>query len=328
MILIYCIISIIYSSCDIGKSLIHKFRCVNRKNKDKKQKRNLNKAEEKKYIKIKKENIVQFFKIKSKLKFGIIVWLISFCSIINFPIQYKSNIFVRTFGITCFIIFLTGAGFYLNHRIKNLSLMDKFITYLQKLGIFVLYSSIFFIGFLTKLDSNSLFFLAIFMLLIYSICFLKYVLDDFKNFTFLLINLISIYIFDLIVFGYIFGVFYITRNDIYQLVSDSSSVLNEMTLYNNVIIINKGLYYFYNYCNLLEIKGDFNVCVPLFQYILGAIFNIAIIGVFISYTASRAFIEDNNKNENIDSFDKFFEEIKKRKFKITVKKDDLVDKIQ
>ena len=311
----YGLAAMIYTLFNKITYFINKFNKIvkRREKKQKIVKHNLCKT----FLTNRKTYLIKFLNIDTIIKLEIVIWTTSLAIMIIVPKEYRNNFFCRIIVIGSLFFFFRGIGIFLIYRKENESSLDRINSYMIKLSIFILYSSLFLVGFLQKLSSNILFILAIFMLLIYSVCFLKYVIDDSKNFIFLMCNLIIIYIYDLIIFGITFGIFYISRNDIYELVKNANIILNSDTMQSYATIINKGLYNFYNYPNVLDTEDGFNSCVPLFQYLFGATFNITIIGFFISYTASKAF----SKNENVDF--NLLDQIKNKKFRVTVKKEDL-----
>lgn len=225
------------------------------------------------------------------------------------------SFYIKRLSIACLIVVFIGVGIFLSYRNEVVSFLDKVNSYILKFIVFLLFSLIFLMGFLSRLENNILFILALFTLLIYSICFLKYIMDVFKNFIFLIANLIFIYLYNLLIIEFTFGAFYLNNNIYYSLFENPNAMLINANLKVYITIVNKGLYYFYNYPSILNIKYVFNSCIPFFEYIFGATFNIAIIGFFISYTASKAF--SNNFKDNLNKF----EQLKNREFKVTIKKE-------
>lgn len=286
--LIYIVSAIIYTTINLLKQIVvgNKYRVniINKKSREK--------------LLMLKSSFLKSLYINSRMKFEILIWLMSVAIMIILPIEYKDNSFINAVSIVSIIILFRAIAVFLSYRNKNDEpILNRVYSYLMKMSVYILFSSFFFTVFLQKLNSNILFILAIFMLLIYSICFLKYVIDEWKSFVFLMGNLIFVYIYDLFIFGFTFGFFYLSRNNIYGLFENIDSLVELGTANSYAIIINKGLSYFYTYSNIVSSEDLFNSCVPFFQYLFGVTFNVAIIGFFISYTASKAF----SKNENTDS---------------------------
>lgn len=313
--LIYCVSAIMYTIINKFNYLINILKQIAVSTK--KKVNTINEKSHKRPVML-KNGLKKILYINSWIKFEILIWFIASAIISILKIKDENNSFINGLAIVSIIIFFRGIAIFISYRDKHSeAFLDRVYSYLIKMMIFISYSSLFFIGFLQKLNSNILFILAIFMLLIYSICFLKYVIDEWKSFTFLMVNLISIYIYDLVIFGFTFGFFYLSRNDIYGLFESVESLSKLNTANSYAIIINRGLSYFYTYSNIVKAEDLFNSCVPFLQYLFGVTFNVAIIGFFISYTASKAFSKNENTNSNL------LDQIKNKKFRVTVKKEDL-----
>lgn len=314
--LIYSVLSIIYT---IISKIKHCTYIVKKTIEDNKKKFNTTNKNNNEKAFITRDKLIKLFYIDSWIKWEILIWLIALViMIIIVPIKCKNNVFIKGVSIVCMIIFFRGIAVFLCYRNKHReSFLDRVNSYLIKMMIYILYSSLFFVGFLQKLDNNTFFVLAIFMLLFFSICFLKNVIDEWNSFIFLMVNLLMIYIYDIVIFGFTFGFFYLSKNDTYSLFENVGSLLKLNTVSSYAIIINRGLYYFYTYPSIFNAENVFNACVPFFQYLFGATFNIAITGFFISYTASKAFSQNGNPDFNL------LDQIKNKKFRVTVKKEKL-----
>ncbi|WP_055667905.1 hypothetical protein [Desnuesiella massiliensis] len=259
------------------------------------------------------ESIKNLLKITSKTKLEYIIYFFAISVLRVLPDKYNSIFCLRIIALFFLILFFIGVGRFISFRDKKLSLSSKLILYLGKLSIFFLYSTVFLQAFLQKLDNNFLFMLSILISIVYSVCFLKYIIDEFNNFIFLMFNLFFVYIFNLIITGFTFGIFYAMNESSYHLFENI--VINDFNLRNFILIVNKGLKYFYTYSDILNLDSLFKSCVPFIEYIFGTSYTLTILGFFISYTVSKVFSNSIDTNSNI------IEQLRGKELKITLKKD-------
>lgn len=108
------------------------------------------------------------------------------------------------------------------------------------------------------------------------------------------------YIYDLILFGLSFGLFYLNNNKIFKLFNQFK--INEISFLHYINIIKNGLKFFFNYPEdfniLIENSVEIKRVIPFFQFLLGDIFHIVIIAFFISYISSKSLKKFGFKENN------------------------------
>lgn len=170
----------------------------------------------------------------------------------------------------------------------------------------------FIVVFYFKYNSNIIVLvLSVVLILIYSATLLKSVIDEVNSLWLHLIALLWIYVFAIACIGLIFGMFYITNNTLFVTLDSTGKNLlifgvfrfiefnkESVTTQELVSIWQIGLYHFYQFTNISITSLDYRVCVPFIEYIIGTIFNIGIIGFFMSYTSSKAY--ENSCKKKID----------------------------
>lgn len=248
--------------------------------------------------KIKRNKIQRYLlnlvRIDSLKKLENVIFILSFAIILIFPNNLINIKFFKIILRICLTIVFIGIG-------KFLSLFnyDNFIYniyfYALKLFIFVIYSVALLTGFLEKIDNQQLLIVSVIISLGYSICFLKGVIDGFYSLIFYIINLVFVYVYDLIIIGFSFGLYYLNKNDIFKFYNQSD-LYNNLTLQTLVSIIQKGLIYFFSFPTALDINS-LDAAIPFLEYIMGTIFNLLIVSFFISYTASKSFNNHYNKKD-------------------------------
>ena len=176
---------------------------------------------------------------------------------------------------------------------------EKINFYLLKLSIFVLYSLSFFVGYLQYPNNNVFYVLSLLTTIVFSVYFLKSIIDGFDQIGFCVLNFFLVYLYDLLAIGLHFGFFYLQNNNVFKLYAN----IQQYDSFNMVAllsVIQIGLSNFYSLSNSglgLESMKNF---VPFFEYVFGAVFNVGITGFFISYTASKIFKAlDNESHERL-----------------------------
>lgn len=235
-------------------------------------------------------------------KFRYLIYALSFfilwiLSEFEFP---KNNQTLKFMIYAIGILFLTGVIEYL------LCDFDDIISYFLKLLIFSVYPLIFFMGFLNQINSIKLLLLLVIITILFSFFFLKGVIDSSRGKNnsilglFFIINLIIVYIYDLILFGLSFGLFYLNNNKIFKLFNQFK--INEISFLHYINIIKNGLKFFFNYPEdfniLIENSVEIKRVIPFFQFLLGDIFHIVIIAFFISYISSKSLKKFGFKENN------------------------------
>lgn len=212
--------------------------------------------------------------------------------------------------------------------------------YLLKLIVFFVLSVTYLSVNLSLKNQNFIFlFSSSMFLIVISFCFLKNILDTFDKTIALISHTLVIYLYNLFLFGFCFGYYYLINNDKYQLLNNQVAhrVLYEedVTINNVLLIVNKGLYYFYTYFDdkilspiystdgkLQYLTGDYlsNTLpfdyIPFLEFIFGATFNVIFVGFLVSYLASKAFAKITKDDSDI------VKQLQGKTLSFTIKKED------
>ncbi|MFA6807761.1 MAG: hypothetical protein WCR27_02090 [Eubacteriales bacterium] len=297
VVFIYCLISLIYSA----------YLCISRALISGRQKltelevtKNSLKIPANLYEKLKglnrshiKSFILDSITLNSKQKKRLIIYALPISFILSIPSSFiQLNKYTTLIGFLCVLIALLGIGKYLGRNFKD-HLVDKFIDYYIKVSIFIAYSLGFFIGYLENSNNNMFFVISLISTVIYSVYILKSIIDGFENIGFCVINFLLIYLYDLLTIGLHFGFFYLQNNDIFRLYSDIK-MYESFNLNTILSIIQTGLSSFYTLSSTVLGLNSWMNFVPLLEYVFGAVFNVGILGFFISYITSKIFAKQNN----------------------------------
>jgi hypothetical protein len=242
---------------------------------------------------------VSFLYIDTKLQFisTIMFLFLSIPSILSF-FSIKPNRYVALVIVA--IVLVSFSYFF---KVKN------GLTFLLIKSVVLTILLSFIIAFYLLYNSNIIILvISVVLILIYSLTLLKSIIDEVNSLWLHLIALIGIYSFAIACMGIVFGIFYISNNTIFM-VSDStnkSSLIfgvfsfiefskESVTFPELVGIWQIGLYHFYQFTNISVTSFDYRICIPFIEYIIGTVFNIGIIGFFMSYTSSKAYENSCNK---------------------------------
>ncbi|MBR0632547.1 hypothetical protein [Bacillus altitudinis] len=182
------------------------------------------------------------------------------------------------------LLFLILVAFLLAY--KNDKQEVNVAQYGTKLSIMILYPLVLLLKFLENVSNVNMIAIIVFFTALYSYLFLKSVMDIFKSTFMHLANFIFIYVFFNFIIGAVFGSFYI-YNDHFEY-HYSGEYKGDGTL----LILYKGLEPFYNYPIIQVDEGNI-AYIPMFEFIIGNIFNIILVGIFISYFVNKL----STKNE-------------------------------
>ncbi|RAU04565.1 hypothetical protein DEJ56_00060 [Bacillus altitudinis] len=149
----------------------------------------------------------------------------------------------------------------------------------------ILYPLVLLLKFLENVSNVNMIAIIVFFTALYSYLFLKSVMDIFKSTFMHLANFIFIYLFFIFIIGAVFGSFYI-NNDHFEY-HYSGEYKGDGTL----LILYKGLEPFYNYPIIQVDKGNMGY-IPMFEFIIGNLFNIIFVGIFISYFVNKLSIKN------------------------------------
>jgi len=192
------------------------------------------------------------------------------------------------------LIFLLGIAKYLGQKFERYWFL-KVNLYLLELCIFLIYTLSFLMEYYKDPSNKFLFIISLLATIVFSIHFLKSIIDGFQNISFYVINFIFIYLYDILMVGLYFGYYYLDNNAVFKLFADIKQYDSNDIVFA-LSVIQKGLLYFYSlpgsnlgYNSLMDF-------VPFFEYLFGAVFNLGIIGFFVSYMASKIFKTSEKKN--------------------------------
>ncbi|WP_459998956.1 hypothetical protein [Paradesulfitobacterium aromaticivorans] len=254
---------------------------------------------------LKREEVTTFFldliTLDSKVKRRIIFYAFPISVILSIPPSIlRFSKFTTWLGFFCVVITLLGLAKFLGRNYYGYY-FDKIGFYFLKLCIFAIYSLSFFVGYL-KYPSNDVFFIfSLLTTIIFSVYFLKSIIDGFEHIWFCVANLLLVYVYDLLAIGLHFGFFYLQNNEIFKLFANIQQY-NSLNLVNLLTIIQLGLLNFYSLSTSSMGFESLKNFAPFFEYMFGAVFNVGIIGFFISYMASKIFKkaldEENRKGIN------------------------------
>lgn len=254
-------------------------------------------------IKSNKNSKIGFLYIKTKLQFTVIILFmsLSIISILSF-FQVKPNRYVVL--IILIIVLLSFVYFF---KIKN---GLEFL--LAKIAVLTMLVYLIVEFYLSNNNNIIVLISSVVLILIYSVTLLKSVIDEVKSLWLHLIALITIYTFAIACIGVVFGMFYILNANMFM-VSGSNGEKSlifgvfsfiefdkdSATIPEFVGVWQIGLYHFYQFTNISITSFDYRVCIPFVEYIIGTVFNIGIIGFFMSYTSSKAY-ENRDETKSID----------------------------
>lgn len=204
------------------------------------------------------------------------------------------------------IICILAVGDVIHGTFKQVS-DDRFLKimfYFMNLMILVIYILQFSLAFLEVNFDVTLLLILTIILIFYSFLFIKGVVDAFKSYLFQFINFIVILLFfNFIVIGFNYGLFYLENNDIFgyyksseaEKIYQSFSVINEALNWEYIlIVIYEGIDPFFNFPKRIPGENGFINFIPLFEHFIGNVFNLLIIGFFVSYSVTRLFESRNN----------------------------------
>ncbi len=211
-----------------------------------------------------------------------------------------SNSFERTVIIIMIVYIFIGIGLYIHKSFEDL--LNDSLFYFLKLSIVIMYPLVTFQLLLNEIDNLTILFLAITLSIGYSFALIKNVIDSFKSLLFQFINFICILlILNLSFIGLTFGMFYINTNNFFSFYTeDQLNIINNGGLGYISFVIYKGLSPFFSFPGDIKISNDFIVYVPFIEHLFGYLFNLTIIGFFISYSVSKYFERRSNK-KNCDA---------------------------
>lgn len=231
-------------------------------------------------------------------KWKIWIYIMSFTLLPLFKI-YNFNFIIQVIVVTICIL-AVGDFLHSAHRLTsndNLAFMIMF--YVINLMILVNYILHFNLAFLKTEYSVELLLITTTISIFYSFLFIKYVVDVFSSYFIQFMHFIVVLLFfNFIVIGFDYGLFYWANNDIFDYYqSNEVQKISENLFGDNgsfkwgyiAIIVYKGIEPFFNFPQQISEERGLLSFIPLIEHFIGNIFNLLIIGFFVSYSVTNLF---------------------------------------
>lgn len=257
------------------------------------------------------ERLESYVYLDTFKKWKIWIYIMSF-SILQL-LEYSTNInrfVIIIIGVIC----LLAVGDFLHSINRTVYANDissklmKIMFYLMQLFVFIIYILNFSLAFLESENSLELLLILTSILIFYLFLFIKNVVDVFTSYFFQFVNFILILLFfNYIIIGFNFGLFYLANNDIFEyyqpneekVIYENFSQNNEQLNWEYIsIVIYEGIEPFFNFPPRLSGENGFKSFIPLIEHLIGFIFNLLIIGFFVSYSVTSLFERRKNGRNN------------------------------
>lgn len=234
--------------------------------------------------------------LDNRLKWKLWIYLMSFSLFLLFS-DILSSGSLRIIELIIVFVILVAIGDYL-HSVK----FDGFfgiMFYVLQLLVLLTYVVVFTESYLSSGSNLKVLILTIVILITYSFLFIKNVIDSFSSYVFQFINFIFILLFlNIVGIGLTFGTYYFSNHEIYNIFTEKEINLigtnlekNDMQLqYSDLtLIIYRGIEPFYNFPNNIDSSKGVISFIPLLENVIGNMYNLLIIGFFVSYSVSTLF---------------------------------------
>lgn len=238
------------------------------------------------------------------LKWKLWIYSMSFSLLFLFSDVFINGSF-SFIGLIIVLIILVAIGDFI-HSVKFGGLF-RIAFYVLQLVILLTYVTVFTESYLKNVSNLTVLILTIVILISYSFLFIKNVIDSFQSFLFQFLNFIFILLFlNIIGIGLTFGSYYFSHQEIYNIFTEKEIDLigdnlkkNDMQLQysDTLLIIYRGISPFYNFPNNIDSSKGIIGFIPLLENIIGNIFNLLIIGFFVSYSVSTLFERRKTKKD-------------------------------
>lgn len=286
LILVVLVISILFTALVIIEKKYKQLKAIlsSIKKKGNKKSLNLNRRSVKRHA----LNIIY---INSRKKWFIVISLLSLLVILILEknsIQPPNDWIIKITLYLFTINVLYAIGAFIHYSLEGV--MSSLGFYIMKLLILIIYIISFFIAFLSDLNDVRMLLIIIVVSLGYSFAFIKYVIDSFPSYLFQFVNFILILLLvNFIVIGTTFGFFYLNNYENYQYFNetDFQTIMQSDDMRNIYYVAYKGTFPFFNFPNELERSKDILTYIPFFEHVIGYVFNLLIVGFFVSYSVSK-----------------------------------------
>ena len=235
------------------------------------------------------------------------IWGYGVCSLSLFFMDYYNWEF-NIFTLTALIIVLLGIGDFFYNENKffvNEDLVSKLVFYGLQLALLITLTLSFNLAFLESKNNLVILLVLTAFLIFYSFLFLKNIVDVFSSYFFQFLNFVAILlIFNFVVIGFNYGLFYLVNNETfnyYQLDEAESIYINfsesndPLNLEYIFIVVHEGIEPFFNFPSRLPGEAGLINFVPLIEHFIGNVFNLLIIGFFVSYSVTSLYERRKDK---------------------------------
>lgn len=251
------------------------------------------------YLNVKLEEDIY---LDNPTKWKIWLYILSFSLLAlnkNFSFSITIQIII---GIIC--ILAVGDFIHSVNKFVNNDLFSKIMFTSMNLLILMMYILTFNIVFLELNFNVNILIIITIILIFYTFVFIKGIVDTFESYFVQFISFILILLFfNFITIGFNFGLFYLNNNEffgyyeseeaekIYQSFSEENQPLNWGYV---LLVIYEGIGPFFNFPDRIPGENGFISFIPLIEHFIGNIFNLLIVGFFVSYSVTNLF-ERRNK---------------------------------
>lgn len=202
-------------------------------------------------------------------------------------VDYKpGNIGIILLGILAICIFI-GIGIFIERPIGKYYNKE---AYFLKLLIVLMYPIVMFRSLLDNFNTIGLLFTVV-ISVGYTFALIKNSIDTFSSLLFQYLNFFLVLIFlNLLIIGLSFGLYYFNHNDTFHFFSDNEKQIIDINGLKYIFYVAYvGISPFFSFPGDIKISNDIINFIPIIEYIFGYIFNLSIVGFFISYSISKYF---------------------------------------
>lgn len=249
------------------------------------------------------EKVESYVYLNTFRKWKFWIYGLSFSILITVNGNSVSNIFGLILIITC----LVAIGDFIhsgNRWILEKDLFIKVLFYFLQLFVLFLYILSFNIVYLDEVNFEVLLILTV-LIIFYSFLFVKNVIDTFTSYFFQFFNFsLILLLFNFVVIGFNYGLFYLSNNDIFQDFSlEEAEEINQklsdgpVKLEHILAVTHEGIEPFFNFPSRTAEDTTLISFIPLIEHFIGNVFNLLIIGFFVSYSVTTLFERRTKKLE-------------------------------
>ncbi|WP_019153900.1 hypothetical protein [Robertmurraya massiliosenegalensis] len=217
----------------------------------------------------------------------ICLFTVSFMGLfVDTPIQNKIPVFIN---LVMILIVFIGIGKYFLHTTSNIAI--NYQNWFMCVLILVIYILSFLLSYIENPENLPFLMVLIVFSIVFAVLLVLNVLSNFNNVFFQLLNFVFLFVVILSVVGMGFGLFYLWNNEIFNLYTTEE--YNKIMFHfdsgvsSYLFIMYKGLIPFYTYTNSGITLETPITLILIGEYLIGFLFNVVIIGFFLSYFVSK-----------------------------------------